>query len=74
MSTTDGASLPCVFFIAWYGFQLAGLKEGETALIRAAGSGVGRAGIQNAKALRASVLTSAGSDERVLPRRDILKA
>ena len=73
MSTTDGASLPCVFFTAWYGFQ-AGLKEGETALIRAAGSGVGMAGIQNAKALRASVLTSADSDERVLSRRDILKA
>lgn len=65
MSITDAASLPCVFFTAWYGFQMAGLKEGETALIHAAGSGVGMAGIQIAKALRARVLTSAGSDERV---------
>ena len=65
MSTTDAASLPCVFFTAWYAFQMAGLKPGETALIHAAGSGVGMAGIQIANALGALVLTSAGSDERV---------
>ena len=65
MSTTDTASLPCVFFTAWYGFQMAELKQGETALIHAAGSGVGMAGIQIAKALGARVLTSAGSDKRV---------
>ena len=65
MSTTDAASLPCVFFTAWYAFQMAGLKPGETALIHAAGSGVGMAGIQIANALGARVLTSAGSDERV---------
>ena len=41
MSTTDAASLPCVFFTAWYAFQMAELKPGETALIHAAGSGVG---------------------------------
>ena len=65
MSMTDAASLPCVFFTAWYAFQMAGLKAGETALIHAAGSGVGMAGIQIAKALGARTLTSAGSDERV---------
>ena len=65
MSTTDAASLPCVFFTAWYAFQMAGLNRGETALIHAAGSGVGMAGIQIASALGARVLTSAGSDERV---------
>jgi NADPH2:quinone reductase len=65
MSTTDAASLPCVFFTAWYAFQMAELKRGETALIHAAGSGVGMAGIQIAKALGARVLTSAGSDARV---------
>jgi len=65
MSTTDAASLPCVFFTAWYAFQMAGLKPGETALIHAAGSGVGMAGIQIANALGARVLTSAGTDERV---------
>jgi len=65
MSTTDAASLPCVFLTAWYAFQLAQLKPGETVLIHAAGSGVGMAGIQIANALGARVLTSAGSDERV---------
>ncbi len=65
MSTTDAASLPCVFFTAWYAFQMAGLKSGETALIHSAGSGVGMAGIQIANALGARVITSAGSDERL---------
>jgi len=65
MSTTDAASLPCVFFTAWYAFQMADLKPGETALIHSAGSGVGMAGIQIANALGARVLTSAGSDYRV---------
>ena len=65
MSMTDAASLPCVFLTAWYAFQMAGLAPGQTALIHAAGSGVGMAGIQLAKALGARVLTSAGSDERV---------
>ncbi len=65
MSITDAASLPCVFLTAWYGLKLAGLKPGETVLIHAAGSGVGMAGIQIARALGARVLTSAGSDARV---------
>lgn len=65
MSATEAASLPCVFFTAWYAFQMAELKRGETALIHAAGSGVGMASIQLAKALGARVLTSAGSDARV---------
>ena len=33
MSTTDAASLPCIFLTDWYAFQMAGLKPGETALI-----------------------------------------
>jgi NADPH2:quinone reductase len=65
MSTTDAASLPRVFFTAWYAFQMAELKQGETALMHAAGSGVGMAGIQSAHALGARVFPSAGSDERV---------
>lgn len=67
MSIQDAASLPCVFLTAWYALsKLAGLKQGETALIHAAGSGVGMAGIQIARALGARVLTSAGSDARVV--------
>ena len=71
MSMTDAASLPCVFLTAWYAFQMAGLKPGETALLHAAGSGVSMAGIQIAKALGARVLTSAGSDERVARGREL---
>lgn len=72
MSITDAASLPCVFLTAWYGLtKVAGMKRGETVLIHAAGSGVGMAGIQIAKALGARVLTSAGSDERVAPGRQL---
>ncbi|MBF8299098.1 MAG: zinc-binding dehydrogenase, partial [Dehalococcoidia bacterium] len=66
MSISEAASLPCVFLTAWYGLaKIAALKPGETALVHAAGSGVGMAGIQIAKALGARVLTSAGNDERV---------
>ena len=72
MSITDAASLPCVFLTAWYGLaKLGALKPGETALIHAAGSGVGMAGIQIAKAMGARVLTSAGSDERVARGREL---
>ena len=66
MSIAEAASLPCVFLTAWYALtKVADLKPGETALIHAAGSGVGMAGIQIARALGARVLTSAGSDDRV---------
>ncbi len=66
MTIEDAASIPCVFLTAWYGLtKLGQLKPGETVLIHAAGSGVGTAGIQIAKALGARVLTSAGSDHKV---------
>lgn len=65
MSMEAASSIPCVFLTAWYAFKMAGLQMGETALIHAAGSGVGMAGIQIAKAMGARVLTSAGSDHRV---------
>ena len=66
MTIEDAASIPCVFLTAWYGLtKLGQLKPGETVLIHAAGSGVGTAGIQIARALGARVLTSAGSDHKV---------
>lgn len=72
MSIVEAASLPCVFLTAWYALtKMAGLKPGETALIHAAGSGVGMAGIQIARALGARVLTSAGSDARVARGRQL---
>jgi len=66
MSFQDAASIPCVFLTAWYALTKYGqMRRGETVLIHAAGSGVGIAGIQIARALGARVLTSAGSDAKV---------
>ena len=66
MSISDAASIPCVFLTAWYGLtKLASMQPGETVLVHAAGSGVGTAAIQIAKAWGCRVLTSAGSDARV---------
>lgn len=45
-------------------FDNARLKPGETILIHAGGSGIGSAAIQMAKAAGATVITTAGSDEK----------
>ncbi len=61
----EWAACPLVFLTAWHMLVTrAQLKEGETALIHAAGSGVGSAGIQIAKAIGAQVITTVGSDEK----------
>ena len=66
MSIVDAASIPCAVLTAWYGLmKLGSMQPGETVLVHAAGSGVGTAAIQIAKASGARVLTSAGSDARV---------
>jgi putative PIG3 family NAD(P)H quinone oxidoreductase len=65
-SFTQAAAIPEVFFTAQETmFTLGGLKEGETVLIHAAASGVGTAGIQMARAIGATVLVTAGSDEKI---------
>ncbi len=46
-------------------FDNAGLKEGESILVHAGGSGIGSAAIQMANAVGATVITTAGSDEKV---------
>ncbi len=66
VSIQEAASIPGVFFTAWYVLTRWGrMAPGETVLVHAAGSGVGTAGIQIARAMGARVLTSAGSDEKV---------
>ena len=67
MDYDQAASLPVAFLTAWSALLAnAKLKEGETALIQAAGSGVGMAAIQIAKQIaKAQVFTTAGSDEKV---------
>lgn len=66
MSIVDAASIPCVFLTAWYGLKKLGrMQPGETVVVHAAGSGVGTAAIQIARASGARVLTTAGSDAKV---------
>ena len=66
MSIVDAASIPCAVLTAWYGLKkLGSMQPGETVVVHAAGSGVGTAGIQIAKASGARVIATAGSDAKV---------
>lgn len=65
MDSITAAAVPTVFLTAWFALLEDGkLKKGERALIQAGGSGVGMAAIQIAKLLGASVITTAGSDDK----------
>jgi NADPH:quinone reductase len=62
----SAAALPVAPLSAWYCLRhLAQLRSGEKALVRAAASGVGDAAVQIAKHLGATVIATAGSDEKV---------
>ena len=66
MSYQEAAAIPLVFHTAWHCLVTrANLQPGETVLIHAAGSGVGSAAIQVARALNARVLVTAGSDAKL---------
>ena len=66
LSFEEWASVPLVFLTAWHMLiTRAGLQAGETVLVHAAGSGIGIAAIQVAKWAGATVLTTAGSDEKL---------
>ena len=61
----EAASLPETFFTVWSNvFERAHLQPGETLLIQGGSSGIGVTAIQIAKALGATVLVTAGSDEK----------
>jgi NADPH2:quinone reductase len=65
LSDVEAASLPETFFTVWSNvFQRAGLQQGETLLIQGGSSGIGVSAIQIAKAMGATVLVTAGSDEK----------
>jgi NADPH:quinone reductase-like Zn-dependent oxidoreductase len=62
----EAASIPLVFQTAWHMLLArAELQPGEDVLILGAGSGVGTAAIQIAKFFGASVIATAGSDEKL---------
>lgn len=62
----DAAAFPLAFLTAWQMlFTRARLKSSDTVLVLAAGSGVGQAAIQLAKAAHARVIATAGSPEKL---------
>lgn len=65
LSDVEAASLPETFFTVWSNvFQRASLQKGETLLVQGGSSGIGVTAIQIAKAMGATVLVTAGSDEK----------
>ena len=67
LSFEEWAAIPLVFVTAWHMlFTRARLRCGETVLVQSAGSGVGSAAIQLARLAGARVITTAGSDEKLL--------
>ena len=64
-SEADAASLPETFFTVWSNvFDRGRLQTGETLLIQGGSSGIGVTAIQIAKAFGATVIVTAGSDEK----------
>lgn len=65
LSDIEAASLPETFFTVWSNvFDRARLQPGETLLIQGGSSGIGVTAIQMAKALGATVIVTAGSDDK----------
>lgn len=65
LSVAEAGALPETFFTVWNNvFDRSGLKAAETFLVHGGSSGIGTTAIQLAKAFGATVLTTAGSDEK----------
>ena len=65
LSDIEAASLPETFFTVWSNvFDRARLQAGETFLVQGGTSGIGVTAIQMAKAAGATVLATAGSDDK----------
>ncbi len=61
----EAAALPETFFTVWHNvFQRGGLKAGETLLVHGGSSGIGTTAIMLAKAFGATVIVTAGSDDK----------
>ncbi|MEY4725694.1 MAG: hypothetical protein RLZ36_321 [Pseudomonadota bacterium] len=64
-SDVEAASLPETCFTVWSNvFDRAKLQAGETLLVQGGSSGIGVTAIQMAKAMGATVIVTAGSDEK----------
>ncbi|MGH7885531.1 MAG: quinone oxidoreductase family protein [Thermodesulfobacteriota bacterium] len=72
LSFDDASTLPTTYTTAWYGLVERGnIKEGQTVLIHAAGSGTGSAAIQVAKLFNCYVIATAGTDDKLAKAREI---
>lgn len=66
LSFTEAAAAAEVFFTAYYNLIVqAGMKAGETVLIHGGGSGVGTASVQMCGSMGATVVVTAGADEKI---------
>jgi NADPH:quinone reductase-like Zn-dependent oxidoreductase len=66
------ASVPLVFLTAWHMLVgRAGLRPGQTVLVLGAGSGVGSAAIQICKLFSATVITTAGGDDKLAKAKEL---
>lgn len=66
MPFDDGAGFTLIYQTGWFGLhRRANLQPGETLLVHAGAGGVGSAAIQLGKAAGATVIATAGSDEKV---------
>ena len=65
LSVTEAAAVPETFFTVWTNvFERGALQSGETLLVHGGSSGIGTTAIQLAKAFGATVITTAGSDDK----------
>ncbi|MDA8447725.1 NAD(P)H-quinone oxidoreductase [Paracidovorax valerianellae] len=65
LSDIEAASLPETFFTVWSNvFDRGRLSEGETLLVQGGSSGIGVTAIQLGRAFGATVIVTAGSDEK----------
>ncbi|MBL6929441.1 MAG: NAD(P)H-quinone oxidoreductase [Rhodospirillales bacterium] len=65
LNMVEAAALPETFFTVWNNvFMRAGLTRGESFLIHGGSGGIGSAAIQIAKAVGATVFTTASTDEK----------
>ncbi len=66
LSPVEAAAIPETFFTVWTNvFDRGALKPGETFLVHGGSSGIGTTAIQLAKAFGATVIATAGSDDKV---------
>jgi len=72
LTLTEAAAIPETFFTVWTNvFQRGGLKAGESFMVHGGTSGIGTTAIQLAKAFGATVLATAGSDDKCAACRDL---